>query len=167
MRVIDQNGTMTDTTDKDEAPAPEESREALFRALVQQHAEGRVALTFDFKRLNHMDCPVAVEADGNIIAYAVLALTILALWLGGWWAAGATLAAGAAFYLTIGRRFVRGRIRRRIEEQALGNRELWQKLWRFGGIALVPTDDGTPCRAPEGNWMGLVRQLRAAAPKHS
>lgn len=140
--------------------APEDTAVELFRTLQRFQAEGRVALRLDYKRLHHMDCPVSVEADSNIIAYGVVAATLVALWLGGWWAALATLAAGAAIYVTIGRRYVRGRIRRRTEEQALARLDLWQRLWRFGGIALVPKDGGADCVAPQGNWMALVRTLR-------
>lgn len=131
----------------------------LFRALQRLCSEGRVALSYDYARLHHIDCPVALEADGNRIAYAVLAASGLALWLRGWWAALATLAAGAALYLTIGRRFVQRRIRHRVEARALAELALWQRLWRFGGIGLVPSDGGDACKAPDGNWMALVRRL--------
>jgi len=145
---------------QDAAPAAAETAPELFRALKLLHAEGRVALSYDFARLHHMDCPVAVEADGNIIAYAVIAAVLVALWLAGWQIALAVLGVGAAFYFTLGRRFVRGRIRRRIEERALASLDLWQRLWRFGGVGLVPKGDGAACLAPNGNWMALVRTLR-------
>jgi len=167
MHQIGDNPAMTEATESTAAPVPEESAVSLFRALVQHHAAGRIALSLDFRRLHHMDCPVAVEADSNIIAYATVALALLALWLGGWWAAGATLAAGAALYFTAGRNYVRRRIRRRIEEQALSSLALWQKLWRFGGIGLVPADGSDPCVAPAGNWMALVRRLGTSAPGNS
>ncbi|HUZ72078.1 MAG TPA: hypothetical protein VMU87_03770 [Stellaceae bacterium] len=157
--MIDPNDTKAEATEDAAAPAPEESAVTLFRALVRHHAEGRIALSFDYARLHHMDCPVAVEADSNLFAYAVMALVLLALWRAGWWAAGATLAAGVALYFTAGRYYVRRRIRRRIEERALGSRDLWQRLWRFGGIGLLPADGSAPCVAPEGNWMALVRRL--------
>jgi hypothetical protein len=148
--------------DRGAAPPPEDTAVELFRALRRLHGEGRVALRLDYARLHHIDCPVAVDADSNIIAYGVVVATLAALWLGGWWASGATLAVGAAIYGTIGRRYVRGRIRRRTEEQALGRLDLWQRLWRFGGVALVPKDGGADCVAPQGNWMALVRSLRTA-----
>ncbi len=151
---------MTDV--QDATPATAESATDLFRALQRLRDAGHVTLSYDFARLHHMDCPVAVEADGNRLAYAILALMLLALWLKGWEAAVATLVAGAVFYFSLGRRFVRGRIRRRVEEQALASLDLWQKLWRFGGIGLVTRDGGARCVAPDGNWMALVRQLRAS-----
>jgi hypothetical protein len=141
-----------------------ESATDLFRELLQFYRGGRVALRCDFKRLQHIDSPVAREADGNIWAYAVLAAAVIALWRGGWWVALAVAAAGVAVYFSAGQAYVRRRIRRRIDEHALMSLDDWQRLWRFGGIELVPQDGGAPCPAPQGNWMALVRGLRAATP---
>jgi hypothetical protein len=142
------------------APPPEESPTELFRALVRLHAEGKIALELDFKRLHHMDCPVAVEADSNLLAYGIVAASLFALWRGGWWVALAVAALGVALYFSVGQAYVRRRIRRRIAERALNDRDLWQKLWRFGGVTLVPQAGGA-CAAPQGNWMALVRSVRA------
>ena len=144
------------------APADETAGE-LFGALRRLVAEGRIALRYDFKRLHHMDCPVALEADSNIWAYAVLAAGLVALWRGGWWAALAVAAAGVALYFSIGQTYVRRRIRRRVEERALAGLDDWQRLWRFGGIGLVPRDGAAACDAPAGNWMALVRGVRSRA----
>ncbi|HUB97659.1 MAG TPA: hypothetical protein VL993_17175 [Stellaceae bacterium] len=151
---------MSDVEDQ----APVETATDLYRALQDLHQRGQVTLHHDFKRLQHMDCPVAVEADGNIWAYGVLAATILALWLGGWKVALGVGAIGVVFYFTVGISYVRRRIRRRIDERALQSLDDWQRLWRFGGISLVPTGGGEPCPAPKGNWMAFVRGLRATAP---
>ena len=136
--------------------AADETAVALFRALRRLVAEGRIALRCDYRRLHHMDCPVGSEADSNLWAYAVLAAAVLALWRGGWWWALAVGAAGVALYFSLGLAHVRRRIRRRIDERALDSLELWQRLWRFGGIALVAAS--ATCEAPQGNWMALVRQ---------
>jgi hypothetical protein len=140
---------------------PQDTAPELFRALRQLVADGRIALACDYKRLQHMDCPVAVEADANIWAYAVVAAAIVALWRGGWWAALAIGAAGVALYFSIGQTYVRRRIRRRIDERALSSLDAWQRLWRFGGITLAPAGSGETCAAPQGNWMALVRRVRA------
>ena len=39
--------------------------------------------------------------------------------------------------MTLGRAYIRRRIRHRVENQALVRLELWRKLWRFGGVTLV------------------------------
>jgi len=140
------------------AEPPDDSAEALFRALRRLHAEGRLRLSLDFKRLDHMDSPVSVQADSNIWAYATLAVTLVALWVGGWTAALAVAVLGIAAYYSLGRVYVRRRLERRVEDSALASLETWRALWRWGGIALLP-QSGEECRAPEGNWMALVRRL--------
>ncbi len=152
---------MDDGTDATAELAPTASATDLFRALVRLRAEGRIALSYDFARLGHIDCPVASEADGNIFAYAVVAVVALALWRFGWKAALGVAAAGAAVYFSAGRYYIRRRIRQRIDQRAFASLEMWQRLWRFGGIAITPTG-GTPCVAPGGNWMALVRSLPPA-----
>ena len=135
----------------------------LFRALGGLVAEGRIALGYDFKRLQHMDCPVASEADANLWAYGTVAAALVALWLGGWWIAGAVSVAGVALYFTLGQFYVRRRIRRRVAERALESLDVWQRLWRFGGITLAARE-GATCAAPAGNWMEMVRGLRVPSP---
>lgn len=135
----------------------EASAVELFRALNRLLAEGRIALRLDYARLQHIDCPVGSEADGNIWAYGVLAAASLALWRGGWWAAIAVGAAGVALYFSVGLAYVRHRIRRRIDERALASLDVWQRLWRFGGVTLAA--GGATCQAPKGNWMELVRSI--------
>jgi hypothetical protein len=142
-------------------PAPEnETADQLFRTLVRLRDQGRVSLRLDFKRLDQMDSPVGVEADSNIWIYSGLVLTLLAFWLGGaYWALGVA-AAGIAAYYTLGRAYVRKRLGKRIEDRALKSLDLWQKLWRWGGVSLVPDSGGEACVAPKGNWLALVRSLR-------
>lgn len=139
---------------------PKDSAVDLFRTLQALVAERSLALRFDYRRLQHIDCPVGSEADGNIWAYAVLVAALAAFGLGGLAWAIAVSAWGAVIYLTLGLGYVRRRIRRRIQENALQNLTLWQRLWRFGGISLVPADGTPPCAAPQGNWMELVRRSK-------
>jgi hypothetical protein len=133
-------------------PTPAELMRML-RALI---ASGALRLELDVKRLDHMDCPVAVEADSNVWIYAGVAVSVLAFWLGGMSIGAAAAAACLILYATVGRAYVHHRLRRRVDEQALGDSETWRRLWRFGGVALVAADR-TRCVAPEGNWMALVR----------
>ena len=134
-------------------PTPAELMRML-RALI---ASGALVLDLDFKRLDHMDCPVAVAADSNVWIYAGVALCLLAFSLGGLWIGAATSVACLILYVTVGRAYVHRRLRRRVDEQALSDSETWRKLWRFGGVALVAADR-TRCAAPDGNWMALVRE---------
>jgi hypothetical protein len=136
---------------------PDPSPAELMRMLRALIASGALRIELDFKRLDHMDCPVAVEADSNVWIYAGVALCALASWLGGIWIGAAAIAACLALYLTAGRAYVHRRLRRRVDERALGDSEIWRRLWRFGGVALVASD-GIRCAAPEGNWMALVRE---------
>ena len=57
-----------------------ESAGALLAALRRGVAEGSVDLHVEPKRLNHIDSPVAFEADGNIWAYAALFIAAILWW---------------------------------------------------------------------------------------
>jgi hypothetical protein len=140
------------------AAGADETAEKLFSMLRRLRDEGKVALRLDFKKLTHLDSPVGSEADGNIWAYGGLALAIAAWWFRGWQAAVGVAVAGVLIYFTFGRWYMHRRIRRRVEDKALADLALWRKLWKFGGVALVP-HAGEECAAPQGNWMALVRNL--------
>jgi hypothetical protein len=134
----------------------------LLKQLRRLHDEGRVSLALDFGRLAHMDSPVGVEADSNIWAYGVVAVTLAALWFAGWKIALAAAFLGAAAYFTLGKHYVRRRILRRVRTQALADSTLWQKLWRFGGVTLAA--GAAQASAPRDDWMALVRSLTPPAP---
>jgi hypothetical protein len=141
----------------------QDSAAELFRALVRHVKAGELELRCDFKRLRHMDCPVAVEAEGTRWAYVTIAAMLLGLWRGGWWFALAAAGIGSVLYYTIGARLIERNIRRRIDERSLGSLDDWQKLWRFGGVTLA-TREGEACDAPDGNWMALVREMESPSP---
>lgn len=136
----------------------------LLAALRRRLAEGNVDLRVEPKRLNHIDSPVAVEADGNIWAYAALFIAALLWWRWGMASGLAALALGVVVYLTLGRAYVHRRIERRVRRDALDDLEKWRKLWRFSGLTLVAKDrrDLSPCASPDGNWMAFTRALSAA-----
>ena len=142
----------------DTGVAPEHTADQLFTALRRLHADGKVALRLDYKKLSHLDSPVGSEADGNIWAYGGLALAIAAWWFRGWQVAVGVAVVGVLAYFTLGRMYMHRRIRRRVETKALVELALWRRLWKFGGVALVP-GAGDACAAPQGNWMALVRSL--------
>jgi len=143
------------------AAAPTESAEMLLAALRRLDREGRVEIRIDARGLDHIDSPVASEADGNIWIYPAVALALLAWWWRGMLPGFATLAAGVALYLTLGRAYQRRRIERRVHEKALLSLETWRKLWRFKGLTLAAKDrPGVgECASPDGNWMAFVRAV--------
>jgi hypothetical protein len=152
-----------------EAPAPapvipQETAADLLRDLHRFYTDGKLEIKLDYGRLKHMDSPVGVEADSNIWAYAVIVVMLAAAYVGGWLAGVGVFVAGTAAYFTIGRHYVHRRMEKRIEEKALTDATVWQKLWRFGGLTLAAFDAtaAEPCAAPDGNWLAFVRQMRAA-----
>jgi hypothetical protein len=148
-----------DITAETESSIAGDDAEALFAALGRLTRAGKISMRFDYKRLEQMDSPVGSEADGNIWAYGGIALALAVWWFAGWQAAAAVAVVGIAAYMTLGRAYIRRRIRHRVENQALVRLELWRKLWRFGGVTLV-VPGGEDCAAPAGNWMALMRRIR-------
>lgn len=142
-------------------PVPSESADDLLVALNRLCAAGKVEIRIEAKRLNHIDSPVTVEADGNIWVYAMVGLAFLIWWRVGMMPAAAVLAVGLIVYLTVGRAYVHRRIERRVREKALTSIEIWRKLWRFSGLTLAaPNNPALPaCTSPDGNWMAFVRAL--------
>jgi hypothetical protein len=135
----------------------------LLAALRRGVAEGRVELRVEPKRLNHIDSPVAFEADGNIWAYAALFIAAVLWWRWGVAPGLAALALGVVVYLTVGRAYMYRRIERRVRGAALDDLDKWRKLWRFSGLTLTAKDrrDLAPCASPDGNWMAFTRALIA------
>jgi hypothetical protein len=140
-----------------------ESAGDLLVALRRRVADGTVELRVEPKRLNHIDNPFAVEADGNIWAYAALFTAALLWWRWGMAVGLAALGLGILVYLTFGRTYVHRRIERRVRRDALDELEKWRRLWRFSGLTLVAKDrqDLAPCASPDGNWMAFTRALSA------
>ena len=133
----------------------------LLRALRLLIEKGALSLELDLRRLDHIDCPVAVEADSNIWVYGAIPICALVFWRLGLWPGVGAVALALALYFTLGRAYVRRRLVRRVHERALQESALWRRLWRFGGLTLIdaaPGDGERCCVAPEGNWMALVRR---------
>ena len=154
---------MNDAESKPGATTAQESADELLAALRRLAAAKDVEIRIEPKRLNHMDSPVAVEADSNLWAYGFLVAAIVVGWRWGLAAGAATLAFGVLVYLTLGRVYVYRRIERRVRREALEDVVKWRKLWRFSGLTLVAA--GGPgiaaCASPEGNWMAFVRAALA------
>jgi hypothetical protein len=123
---------------------------------------GSVTIAIDAIHLDKLDSPVAVQAESTRWLYALLG----GVGAAAWWQGMAGLAGGTAIAVAIWigwvRRDVGRRIRNRVETQALHDATLWRKLWRHGGVRLVPRDGG-PCVAPRDNWMQFVRDRVPAA----
>jgi hypothetical protein len=137
------------------------SAEELFRGLCRLRERGTLRLDLDFARLDHIDSPVAVEADSNIWIYGSIVVCIAVFGRLGLWPGIAAICVSLALYQTVGRAYVRHRLSRRVREQALGDSRSWRQLWQFGGVSLVVDTPGAEqrCTAPGGNWMALVREL--------
>jgi hypothetical protein len=134
------------------------SADDLFRELRRLLERGELRLELDLARLDHIDSPVAVEADSNIWVYGLIVVCAAAFWQGGTGPGVAAIGISLVLYFTVARAYVRRRLSRRVHERALGDGEVWRRLWRFGGVTLVG-DRGARCAAPEGNWMAVVRSL--------
>jgi len=142
----------------DLSETPPEAGE-LLAALRRLTNERKVDIEVDPRRLNHIDSPVASEADGNIWVYGAVGIAALLLWWKGPVPAVAVVAVGALLYFTLGRAYIHHRIEQRVREKALQDLELWRKLWRFPGLRLKAAGDPgvADCYSPEGNWMAFVR----------
>jgi hypothetical protein len=156
---------MVDVPPVTDVPPPEATPLDLLRSLRGLVESGALRLELDLKRLDHMDSPVGVEADSNRWIYPAIVLCGGLFWFAGLWAGLAAAGASLVLYLTLGRSYVRRRLVRRVHEGALYDLDLWRRLWRYGGVALVPAAGAAaqPCAAPGGNWMALVRALSPAA----
>jgi hypothetical protein len=132
------------------------SEEELLGQLRAQLRAGSVTLAIDAGHLDKLDSPVAVQAESTRWLYALVAGVGAAAWLHGPMGLALGLAAAAAVWVGWVRRHVGRRIRNRVETQALDDASLWRRLWRHGGVRLVPRE-GEPCVAPRDNWMQFVR----------
>lgn len=139
----------------DLSETPPEAAE-LLATLRRLAGERKIEIEIDPRRLNHIDSPVASEADGNIWVYGAVGIAALLLWWKGPVPAVAVLAVGALLYLTLGRAYVHRRIEQRVRQKALNDLDVWRKLWRFPGLRLTATGSAE-CASPEGNWMAFVR----------
>lgn len=130
----------------------------LFQILNQAIAAGRVSVRLDYKRLNHQDSPLCVEADSNRWIYGIMAATLVAGFLLAWWAGAAALMLGVALYWGVGRSWVRRRMDSRFEGRILDDIALFKKLWRINGVTLALTSRPVLCHSPGGDWRRFVMQ---------
>lgn len=144
------------------APPPPETAAELLARLRRLHADGRVAIDFDMKRLMHMDSPVSFEAESNRWAYGLLVLTLALWYVFGYKIGLAAAVLSIGLYYSLGIMYVRRRISRRVRGRTLDDEAAWRNLWDFGGVTLRDTATGgerTRCIAPGDNWMEFTRRL--------
>lgn len=130
----------------------------LFLILSQAIAAGRVSVRLDYKRLNHQDSPICVEADTNRWIYGIMAATLGTGFLVAWWAGGVALVTGVALYWTVGRNWVRRRMAGRFQGRILEDIALFKKLWRSNGVTLALTSRPALCHSPTGDWRRFVME---------
>jgi hypothetical protein len=83
----------------------EASADELFRDLRLLIERGDLRLEFDVVRLDHIDSPVAVEADSNIWVYGLILVCVAAFWQGGTWPGVAAIGMSLLLYFTVARAY--------------------------------------------------------------
>lgn len=128
----------------------------LLALLKDAIAAGRVTVALDYKRLNHVDSPICVEADSNRWIYGIMATTLGAGLGIAWYAGLAAMALGVALYFSLGRGWIRRRMAARFHRAALDDIAAFKRLWRLHGVTLAPASRATLCRSPDGDWRRFV-----------
>jgi hypothetical protein len=145
------------------AETPPDKTKTAFAALEAALPAERIAFEVDLKRLCHPHCPVPFDylksriAYGFLVACAVIAAVILGLGLEKivlWWTLGIWT---VVFWIGI-RPILEKGIRRRIVGVLMEEPEQLEKIWRYGGVALV-APDGARAIAPQDDWRSFA--LRA------
>lgn len=128
----------------------------LFALLMAAIGDGRVSVAFDFKRLNHIDSPICVEADKNRWLYGILLAAGAAGFGIGWRYGAGAAAVGLALYFAVGRRWVERRMLARFHERVTKDIAAFKKLWRLRGVTLALANRPALCRSPDGDWRRFV-----------
>ncbi len=79
------------------------SADELFRDLRLLIERGDLRLELDLVRLDHIDSPVAVEADSNVWVYGLILVCVAAFWQGGTWPGVAAIGMSLLLYFTVAR----------------------------------------------------------------
>jgi hypothetical protein len=124
----------------------EASTDELFRELRALLARGKLRLELDLARLDHIDSPVAVEADSNIWVYGAIAVCAAAFWQGGTYPGIAAIAISLALYFTVARRYVRRRLVRWWRRALVAPRTAASRRraigWRWSVASRAPSEAG-------------------------
>jgi hypothetical protein len=133
----------------------------LLRALARAIYEERVHVALDYKRLQHTDSPIAVQADHNRWLYGIAA-TALGVAVGWDIMRGmVALVLGIMFYAAHGRPWMHRRMRDRFYTYTLKSTHDFKQLWHLRGVVLTAVPDGHSgippiCASPDGDWRRFV-----------
>jgi hypothetical protein len=128
-----------------------------FRRLRDGLGDGRLTVAIDRKRLSHMDCPVAADALATQALYGMVAIAAIAFWLLPSAFALGCVAGTLLAYAAVGHAWVGRRMERLALSQMLDNQELWDRMWRFGGVHL--TAAAAAAHGPDDDWRALVDRV--------
>lgn len=126
---------------------------ALFRAI----AEGRARIDIDTVRVRHVDCPVSGAAYHTLQIYLSGALGVAAIFLLPAARAYASIAGLVLLNLVVARPIVERSMRRHVFDRLSRRVDLWDRMWRFGGVTLR-FPDGMVESAPAGDWRRAARR---------
>ncbi len=128
----------------------------LLDMLETAHREGRITIVIEAVRLDHMDSPIAVDADSTRWLYGLVVAVGLIWWFAGTDYGVRALIAAALIYATFGRHMVERNLRRRFFDIGIKDILIWRKLWRLKGITMEDPASGAVCVSPDGNWQRFV-----------
>lgn len=128
----------------------------LLHMLDAAHRAERITIVIEAERLDHMDSPIAVDADSTRWLYGLAVVVGAIWWFGGTDYGVRALIAAAVIYGTIGRHMVEKNLRRRFFDTGIKDIITWRKLWRLKGITMEHPASGAVCASPEGNWQRFV-----------
>ncbi len=131
---------------------------ALRRALD----DGRMQIELDYPKLDHVDSPVLVQAEKSWWVFGGLFGGLAAGWFVDWHYGVGFAVVVAALYLTLGRRLINLRMRKRMRAMIMEDVVLWRKQWRLKGVTLVHGEER--CVSPEGNWIRFAMAHAAPEP---
>lgn len=136
-----------------------------FQYLVDQFRDGVVKIAIDRKQILHPHCPVAGDSIETLPVY-LGALVIAGLLFYDYNIAGAVFVAMILLHVLFGRRWLDRRIHKYVTRKITASLELWDKLWKFGGVTLTaPTVlPEVTCKSPDQKWRSFIERLNAAQP---
>jgi cytochrome c-type biogenesis protein CcmH/NrfG len=132
--------------------------ELLFQRLVGHIHSGHVDVRIDLNHLADENCPVPVEFIRVRALIAGLGLAAATYWISPWAVLPAAALFGIAYFAWL--RIMLWRwMRRYVVKTITGDRDVWDKLWRFGGVSLHANGEAMTLVSPRGSWREFAAQL--------